>query len=174
MKSKIISSVRLSGSGNDHPKNNLKGVRKIAILVMVLVFNAALFAQTETKEKKVSVPSIVSESFQKEFSNKKAKWGMEDGGYEAEFKLNGSDASAVYDKAGHRKELEIDIKITELPVTVLDYLKKNYPSNKIIEAAKITNDKNTVTYEAEIGKKGKTYDVLFDASGKFLKIVEGD
>jgi hypothetical protein len=174
MKSKIISSGRLLGSGHEHQKNNLKGVSKNVILALSIVFSTTLFAQTETKEKKGSVPSVVSASFQKEFPNKKAKWGMEDGGYEAEFKLNGSDASAVYDRTGHRKELEIDIKITELPVSVLDYLKKNYPSNKIIEAAKITDDKNAVTYEAEIGKNGKTYDVIFDASGKFIKIVEGD
>jgi hypothetical protein len=149
---------------------------KKVFLAMAIVFSITLFAQNEAKEneKKVSVPSVVSASFQKEFPNKKAKWGMEDGGYEAEFKLNGSDASAVYDKTGHRKELEIDMKITEIPLSALDYLKKNYPSNKIIEAAKITDDKKVVTYEAEIGKNGKTYDVLFDASGKFIKIVEGD
>jgi hypothetical protein len=147
---------------------------KNVILALSIVFSATLFAQTETKEKKVSVPSVVSASFQKEFPGKKAKWGMEDGDYEAEFKLNGGEASAVYDKSGHRKELEIGIKRSELPLAVLDYLKKNYPSNKITETAKITDDKNILTYEAEIEKKGKTHDVLFDASGKFIKIVEGD
>jgi hypothetical protein len=147
---------------------------KKVFLALSIVFSVALFAQTETKEKKVSVPSVVSASFQKEFPNKKAKWGMEGGGYEAEFKLNGIDASAVYDKSGHRKELEIDIKITELPVAVLDYLKKNYPSDKINDAAKILDDKNVLTYEAEIRKNGKNYDVLFDISGKFMKIVKGD
>jgi hypothetical protein len=147
---------------------------KKIFLALSIVFSATLFAQTETKGKKVSVPNVVSASFQKEFPNKKAKWGMEDGGYEAEFKLNGGDASAVYDKSGHRKELEVGIKPSELPLVVLDYLKKNYPSDKITETAKITDDKNILTYEAEIGKNGKTYDVLFDASGKFIKIVEGD
>jgi hypothetical protein len=174
MKSMTLLSARLLGSGHKHKKSNFKEVSKKVFLVFALVFGMTLFAQTKTKENKVSVPSVVSSSFQKEFPNKKVKWGMEDGGYEAEFKLNGSDASAVYDKSGHRKELEIDIKITELPVTVLDYLKKNYPSNKITEAAKITDDKNTLTYEAEIRKSGKNYDVLFDASGKFIKIADGD
>ena len=88
--------------------------------------------------------------------------------------MNGSDASAVYDKNGHRKAFEIDIRLTELPKASLDYLKKNYPSNKITEAAKITDDKNAVTYEAEIKKKGKSYDLLFDGNGKFIKINEED
>ena len=147
---------------------------KKVFLVLSIVFSVTLFAQTEAKEKKVSVPSAVSESFKKDFPDKKAKWGMEDGGYEAEFKINSNDASAVYDKMGHRKALEIAIKTTELPVDALQYVKKNYPTSKITEVAKITDDKNAITYEAEIGKNGKTYDVLFDASGKFIKIVEGD
>ena len=44
----------------------------------------------------------------------------------------------------------------------------------ITEAAKITTDKNEVTYEAEVGKDGKSWDVLFNEKGKFLKQEEGD
>jgi hypothetical protein len=174
MKSMTLSSVRLLGSGHKHQKSNFKGVSKKVFLAFTLVFSMTLFAQTKTKENKISVPSVVSSSFQKEFPNKKANWQIEDGDYEAAFKLNGGDASAVYDKSGHRKELEIGIKLSELPLTVLDYLKKNYPSDKITETAKITDDKNTLTYETEIRKSGKNYDVLFDASGKFIKIADGD
>lgn len=99
---------------------------------------------------------------------------MEDADYAAEFKINESDASTVYDKKGHRKELEIDIKTNELPQATLDYLKKNYSTNKIIETAKITDDKNVVTYEAKIEIKGKSSDLIFDATGKFIKIDETD
>ena len=61
----------------------------------------------------------------------------------------------------------IIISVFFLP-SALVYIKTNYPKSKITEAAKITDDKNVVTYEAEIGKDGKSYDVLFDASGKTL------
>lgn len=142
--------------------------------ILALVFGFTLFAQTETKSKKNDAPAIVKAAFQKEFPSQKAKWGKEDDGYEAEFKMNGTDASAVYDKSGRRKALEVDIKTSELPQAALDYLKKKYPKNKITEAAKTTDDKNVVSYEAEIKKKGKSYDLLFDESGKFLKIVQGD
>ena len=147
---------------------------KKTLSIIAIAFTATLFAQTETKSKKNDVPAVVKEAFAKEFPAKKAKWGAEDGGYEAEFKINGSDASAVYDKKGHRKALEITIKNSELPSNALEYLKKNYPTNKITEVAKITDDKDVVTYEVEIGKNGKSYDVLLDANGKFIKIVEGD
>ncbi|MFM9989247.1 PepSY-like domain-containing protein [Flavobacterium sp.] len=147
---------------------------KKVFLAMAIAFSLTTFAQTEEKEKKVTVPAIVKTAFTKDFPGKKVKWGMEDGDFEAEFKINGSDASAVYDKKGHKKAVEMTIKTAELPANVLVYVKTNYPKSKITEAAKITDDKNGVTYEAEIGKDGKSYDVLFDANGKFIKIVEGD
>lgn len=147
---------------------------KKLFLAIAIAFSATLFAQTETKSHKIDVPEIVTTMFSKEFPDKKVKWDMEDGDFEAEFKINGSDASAVYDKKGHRKALEVAIKTSELPAPILEYLKQNYPTNKITEAAKITDDKNVLTYEAEIGKEGKSYDVLFEANGKFIKIVEGD
>ena len=143
-------------------------------MAIAIAFSVTMVAQSEKKSEKVTVPSTVTEMFKKEFPDKKAKWGMEKGDYEAEFKINGADASAVYDKKAHRKALEIGIKTSELPANALDYLKKNYPANKITEAAKITDDKNVVTYEAEIKKDGKSYDILLDAKGKFIKIVEGD
>ena len=143
-------------------------------LTIAIVFGATVFAQTGPKSKKTTIPTEVKNAFAKEFPNKKVKWGIEDGGYEAEFKINGIDASAVYDKNGNRKELEIDMEIKDLQTSIIDYIKKNYPTSKIHEAAKITDNKNTITYEAEIKKGGKSYDVLFDATGKFIKIIKGD
>lgn len=159
---------------HEHQKNNFTKVSKKVFLVMAIAFSVSLFAQTEEKSRKITVPANVKEAFAKDFPGNKAKWGMEDGGYEAEFKINGNDASAVYDKKGHKKAVEVTIKTAEIPASALAYVKTNYPKSKITEAAKITDDKNVVTYEAEIGKDGKSYDVLFDASGKFIKIVEGD
>jgi hypothetical protein len=112
---------------------------------------------------------VVKTAFEREFPNKKASWTNEDTGFEAEFSLNGAEASATYDENGHRKELEVEIKKQELPQAVLNYLKQNYPSKKIDEIAKITNDKNIVIYETEIKIDGKSRDLLFDANGKFVK-----
>ena len=77
-------------------------------------------------------------------------------------------------KTAFAKEFPNNKATVELPANILEYLKKNYATNKITEAAKITDDKNVVTYEAEIGKDGKSYDVLFDFNGNFIKIVKGD
>lgn len=142
--------------------------------ILVISISTVLFAQTEGKSTKLVVPAAIKETFAKEFPSKKAHWEMENGNYEAEFSLNGNDTSALFDTKGHRKALEIAIKKDELPAVVLVYLKKNYPTNKITETAKITDDKKVITYEVEIKKDGKLYDTLFDGTGSFIKIVKGD
>jgi uncharacterized membrane protein YkoI len=148
-------------------------MKKLILGVMVLISTMAI-SQTEASSKNLKVPTEVKLAFKNEFPEAKAHWGTEDGGYEAEFKINGNDASAVYDRKGHRTALEVAITIEDVPTKAREYLLKNYPTNKITETAKITNDKNEITYEAEIGKDGKFYDVLFDAKGSFLRIVAGD
>ena len=150
-------------------------MKKLFIAIAIICCATVSAQEKEDKElKKSAVPQVVKDEFNKEFPGKKAKWENENGGYEAGFKINGTDASAIYDKKGHRKELEIDMKVSELPQNVIAYVKKNYPSNKIKEAAKITDDKNVINYEAEITKDAKSYDLLFDADGKFIKIALGD
>lgn len=139
---------------------------KNLILVAAMAISTVGFAQT--KEKK-EVPKVVKEAFQKEYPNTKVKWDVEKDGFEAEFKLNGKEASADYDKLGHKLATEIEISKTEFPAKALTYIATTYPNKKIKETAKITDNKNVITYEAEVKIDGKDSDLIFDASGNFLK-----
>ncbi len=65
-------------------------------------------------------------------------------------------------------ESEMDIKVTDLPATVLAYVKERYKGKTIKEGAKITTVDSTVNYEAEVDGK----DVIFYTNGKFLKEVK--
>ena len=143
---------------------------KNLILVAAMAISTVGFAQT--KEKK-EVPKVVNEAFQKEYPNTKVDWNIEKDSFEAEFKRNGKNASADYDKAGHKLATEIEIKETEMPAKALAYIATTYPNKKIKETAKITDDKNVVTYEAEVKIDGKDMDLIFDISGKFLKLLKG-
>lgn len=140
---------------------------KNVILFAAIAISAIGCAQS--KEKK-EVPKVVKEAFQKEYPNTKVDWDIEADGFEAEFKMNGKEASANYDKVGHKLATEIEIKESELPVKALTYIATTYPNKKIKETAKITDNKNVVTYEAEIKIDGKDRDLIFDASGKFLRL----
>lgn len=150
-------------------------------VVLLGIFSSTLFGQNQKSkdesngEEGIEAPDAVENAFKKEFPGiKNVSWDMENGEYEAEFKLNGSDASATYDKTGHKKEVEIAITKKEIPANILAYVEENYKDYFLTNAAKITNDKGVVIYEAEIGKDDSFYDVLFDSSGNFIKMVEGD
>lgn len=139
---------------------------KNLILVAAMAISTVGFAQTKDKKE---VPKVVKEAFQKEYPNTKVKWDVEKDGFEAEFKMNGKEASADYDKAGHKLATEIEISKTEFPAKALTYIATTYPNKKIKETGKITDNKNVITYEAEVKIDGKESDLIFDASGNFLK-----
>lgn len=112
-------------------------------------------------------PAAVKTSFEKAFPGaSKVKWGKEGTDeFEAEFVKGGKEYSAVFDSKGTLKETEEEIKPDALPAAATAYLAQHYKGTAVKEAAKITTPAGVVTYEAEVNKK----DLLFDASGKFIK-----
>ena len=98
-----------------------------------------------------------------------AKWEKENGKYEVNFKQNGVQWSLLMDDKGKITETEMDIKVPELPATVLAYVKEHYKGKTIKEGAKITRADGSINYEAEVGGK----DVIFDAKGNFLREAKG-
>lgn len=143
---------------------------KNVILLGAMAFCTISFAQSKVKK---NVPQVVKEAFQKEYPNTKVDWDIEKDGFEAEFKMNGKDASVNYDKLGHKLATEMQIIENEMPSKALSYIVATYPKAKIKETAKITDNKNVVTYEAEVKINGKDTDLIFDASGKFIKMIKG-
>ena len=135
----------------------------MAVLAVSVAFSACAQKLDASK-----VPAAVKASFAKQYPGVIAKWEMEDGKYEAGFKKDGNSMSALFERNGTMTESEIDIKLVELPATVLAYVKEHYKGKTIKEGAKITKADGTVNYEAEVDGK----DVIFDAAGKFLKEVK--
>lgn len=134
-------------------------MKKILILAVFTFATIEVNAQKMTADK---VPSAVRESFTKQYPNaKSAKWDKEAAGYEASFKMDGKDMSIVFDAKGMEKEVETDIKFSELPMPVQTALK----GKKVKEAAIIKKGGKTY-YEAEVGGK----DLLFEADGKMVKM----
>lgn len=142
--------------------------------VVLFAFMAmGLVACGQSKENK-EVPKVVTDAFAKDYPNTKVDWDVEHDGFEAEFKLNGKEASADYDKMGNKLAMEIEISVNEMPKNALTYINSNYPKTKIKETAKITDAKKVVTYEAELKIDGKNSDLIFDAMGNFIKINKGE
>ena len=134
-------------------------MKKILILTVFAFTIMEANAQKMTADK---VPSAVKESLAKAYPNAKgAKWDKEDTDYEASFKMDGKDMSVVFDAKGMEKEVETDIKFSELPMPVQTALK----GKKVKEVAIIKKGGKTY-YEAEVGGR----DLLFEADGKMVKM----
>jgi Putative beta-lactamase-inhibitor-like, PepSY-like len=141
----------------------MKNLLMLAVGIIVMIFSVS--AQKIDASK---VPAAVKESFAKQFPGAAAKWEKEDGKFEAGFKQNGNSMSSLFEANGTMTESEMEIKVSELPVSVADYVKTNYKGIAVKGAAKITKANGEVNYEAEL--KGK--DLIFDAAGNFLKEVK--
>jgi hypothetical protein len=128
-----------------------------------LIFAAVLSATSCAAQ---TIPTEVKTAFAKSFPNTTVKkWDKEDGNYEANFSKDGKTMSATFDAKGNWMETETDIKVSELPPSVISYINANYKGASVKEAAIISNPGSKKLYEAEV--KGK--DLLFDEQGKFLK-----
>jgi myo-inositol-1-phosphate synthase len=142
-------------------------MKKIVTLI------ALIFAINTTKAQKTKVteiPTAVSESFKTNFPDVKGEvWEKEKDNFEAEFKINTVEISATFNSDGKLIEREVKMNISELPETITEYIKKNYPEYKLSEASRIVNSDGVLTYEAEIMKGKNTTDLLFDSNGSFLE-----
>lgn len=138
-------------------------MKKLVTLSAITAFIS--FAACAQKLDASKVPAAAKASFAKAHPGVAAKWEKENGKYEVNFKQNGKTMSVLMDENGVIAETEVDIKVTELPATVLAYVKEHYKGKIIKEGAKITKADGIVNYEAEVDSK----DVIFDANGKFIK-----
>jgi len=144
-------------------------MKKMKKLVFLLAAVASVSFANAQKVSDKEVPAAVKSALQKSHPNAKGlKWEKEKGNYEAGFEVGETDYSVLIDASGKILETEVEIKIDELPANAKAYVAKHYAGQKIKEAAKITDSKGVVTYEAEV--KGK--DLIFDNTGKFLKEVK--
>ncbi|WP_185204571.1 PepSY-like domain-containing protein [Chryseobacterium sp. C3] len=138
-------------------------MKKLAFLLTVI--SAVAFVNAQKVQQK-DVPASAQKGFQKQFPTiKEVKWVKEDGNYEAGFKVKETETSVVITPSGNILETETEMSINSLSAPIKAYITKNYPNQKIKEAAKITDAKGIITYEAEISGK----DLIFDKNGKFLK-----
>jgi len=144
------------------------------LLSFVLLINGVLGAQT----KELVPPLEVQKAFEKEFPKVKPMWSKVYRGeektelnYDADFTLNDINMTAVYNSVGVFKTLEATITLQEVPAKAINYLKRNYPNNKITEVLKVMTNTNKITYEVGMEIEGKLSDAVFDKQGDLLEIV---
>lgn len=137
--------------------------------LIICAFATALLTVLAAQD--INVPGNVRTVFKNLYPDAvNVKWGKEDKDeFEAEFKLNGKSISVIIDEDGELGETETGIEISELPASAIGYIKANFKDYEITEAAKIVDEDDSVTFEAEISVNNKKQDVLFDSNGNHLK-----
>ncbi len=138
-------------------------MKKITLLAFATAITIVACGQKIDASK---VPNTVKSAFEKQYPGiRVAKWEKENDKYEANFSKDGKAMSTLQQADGKIVETEISIKISELPLSIVNYVKQHHPGKKIKDASKITNDKGEQMYEAGIPGK----DLLFNKDGKFIK-----
>lgn len=141
-------------------------MKKVFLLLAMFGFLFQTHAQSVLAK---NVPATVTAACMK--AHPKAtdvKWSKEGTKFESEFTENGKTKSATFDDSGMLLENEKNVAIISLPAPIAKYVADNYKGKKIKEAAKMTDNKGVVTYEAEVNGK----DLIFDAKGNYLKSVK--
>ncbi len=141
------------------------------MLSICACFVLGSFAQAQKKDE---IPAPAKSAFTAKFPKaQKVKWSIEKPGeFEAEFKLEGTEMSVLYDANGVLIVTEVEIKESELPQAIKATIAKDFAGYKLDEVEKATDAKGVVTYEME-AKKGKAeYELAFDSTGKVLKKEE--
>jgi hypothetical protein len=137
--------------------------------MMILALSLLTGSACAQKLKETDVPATVKDAFKKMWPDAKVeKWEKEGDWYEAEYEMGKTEGTVALDANGNVMETEKEIKVSELPKAISDYISKNMPGKKIKEASHITDAKGMVTYEAEIDN----VDYIFDADGKMLRKEE--
>jgi hypothetical protein len=135
-----------------------------SLALMVAASGIAIAQDISKTELSATVKSALMKKYPQA---SKVTWEKEKGNYEANWGgKSGEDMSVQFTPAGVFVEQVVAISPKALPAGVDTYVKAHYKGVKITEAGKVTNAKGVTMYEAEV--KGK--DLLFDESGKFLKV----
>lgn len=139
--------------------------KKLLYLVFAVFISTSAIAQNIEKDK---IPATVLNAFKSKFpAADNVKWEMENArDYEATFKTNGNEQSAVFDANGAWLETETEIKENELPANVKASFAKEFNSYKIKETEKVEKNDGTTCYEIKLTNGKETIEVLFADNGE--------
>lgn len=138
--------------------------KKLLTATVILLAAASARAQDiKTKD----VPAAVKAALLKKYPEAaKIGWEKEKGNYEANWGgKSGEDNSVQFTPAGEFVEIVKAIPISDLPKSIVPYVKQHYHGAKVTEAGHVTDATGKTTYEAEV----KGADLIFDENGNFIK-----
>ncbi len=132
----------------------------IAFLVVVILFSCE---ETE-------VPRYVQTKFlEMEPSAHKISWTIDNDIYQVDYLINSKQTTSYFDTDGNWLETESEIDPKELPEAILNTLEKKLSEFSIVDIELVKTTENQVLYEVDLKGNSKSYEILFDETGKILR-----
>lgn len=118
-----------------------------------------------------SVPDMVKNKFLEiEPSAYSIHWVNDGDIYKVYYKLKGKDkVTSYFDFNGNWMETETEIEVEELSAAVLQVLQIKFSEYEIVDIEIVNTSDGQVLYEVDLSKESKTYDILFDTTGRILR-----
>ena len=141
----------------------------------LFIFSMLVAAVSVGANGQVNVPEAAKTALAKKFPTAQTvKWGEEKEGkpavvvYEAEFKLNGKDASANFNAKGEWQETELTLAKTDVPAEVLKTIESQFAGYKTGEMVSVDTPKGK-SFEFLLSKDKAKIEVVIDPQGKVIK-----
>ena len=127
----------------------------------VMIFMAGCSTQLKTDQ----VPSVVDNTIKSKFAGAgDIDWKKVGNNYEAEFKVGETEYTAEVDSTGALLRSRVDIKTSDLPLAIIQFLEKQYSANKIDDAEKL-EIQGVQYYQVELENKPKDIGLVFSIDG---------
>ena len=137
-------------------------MKKLLLIIYIFVSMSA-FAQ-------LGIPGNVQNTFNEIYPNStNLIWATEQGFFIPAFTNNNVPTKLLMDLKGAVLHTSVKIAPSALPAVSSSFIAANYPGQTVSDAELITMKSNFIRYEAIVGGK----DLIFDADGKFIRIVTG-
>jgi hypothetical protein len=128
-------------------------------LLSLLAFTGFIVSVHAQKLEAKDVPAPVTDAFNTSHpATKDADWKKDGKYYAASYELNKLSTSVTYDISGSLITTDEGIPVLNLPKCIADYVRLNFPHNKIKKASKITGVDNTISYKAKVDDQNLIFD----------------
>lgn len=139
-------------------------MRTVAALIAGLILFPALAYSQNNKD----VPAAVTEAFETTYPDVRfVRWKSEGAVFKAEYRERGMRRVIEMDSAGTVVAMTSQVRTSELPSDVGNWVKENYPEY-FIETVDIVEKAGERFYKVEIERTMKEIDIAFDMEGKII------
>lgn len=140
-------------------------MKKLSILLFALL---SVFI-ISCNQQNVNIPEKVQASFDELFPlATEVEWEMEDENeWEAEFEMDGKEASACFTSEG--EWLETEYEVESLPETIETIINETYPGFEIDEIEMVESPEFN-GYEIELKKGEEEIEILVSAEGEIIEV----